>query len=173
MVMAVSQQTFIYVSEILIPCTSSVMKFYSFFFSIKKLETWAFRQCTKTGGWQDSALKLQLADSQTRGGIWEHLLSCSCGVHRGVGPSAESQVLEETQWNCFSFISTHPSHSLVFSLHSTKYTHEFWHFFFLKHFIEHNWHHILVSGIQCKDHYLYTLQNARHNKSIINLIICT
>ena len=69
MVTAVSQQTFIYVSEILIPCTSLVMKYYSFVlfcfvFSIKKLETWAFRQCTKTGGWQDSALRLQLADSE-------------------------------------------------------------------------------------------------------------
>lgn len=38
MVMAVSQQTFIYVSEILIPCTSSVMKFYYFFFQLKSLK---------------------------------------------------------------------------------------------------------------------------------------
>ena len=41
-----------------------ILFFVFFFFSIKKLETWAFRQCTKTGGWQDSALRLQLADSE-------------------------------------------------------------------------------------------------------------
>lgn len=153
MVTAVSQQTFIYVSEILTPCTSHVMKYYSFFFfSIKKLETWAFRQCTKTGGWQDSALRLQLADSEL-----EEEFGNTC-YHVAMASTGELALLQKVKcWKKHSGIGSPHSFSLIHLIlwyfHSTALNRHmnFDIFFFLKHFIEHNWHHILVSGIQCKD----------------------